>query len=142
MLYTLVSMLWFVTYNYLLAKGNMSRSLIRFATQLQNIFRMCSCSKQIKPIEAKLDREETLVNPSDTVLIVKPEKSEKVQKKTKCNNCDRCDSCIEDSKNERDRMRDKREYEKKVEMINYFVLFIFTMLMIGTQLGIWLSVSI
>lgn len=123
MLHTLASMLWFVIYNYLKVKEKMPERLLCVSVRFQEIG-----SKISKIIFMRKN-----VSANDTTV--------------SSNNMDlsNLDSSVMSSSSmiaEKQREASRKEYEKKCEIFNYFVLFMSSGLMLLTQLGIWLSISL
>ena len=89
-----------------------------------------------------VDNKETIQTNSietTTPIINTNETIEK--KKSKCNFCNRCESCQSVVDSDKVKAKNKKDIEGKCNVLNYFVLSIVLILMLGSNLIVWLTMS-
>ena len=67
--------------------------------------------------------------------------STKEETKKKCKFCDRCKDCEKDFKKNEDKKKDRKDFDGKLEALNYFFSLLTLLTMFITQMAIWVSVT-
>lgn len=62
--------------------------------------------------------------------------------KSKCDFCDRCEKCQEDFDKDKTKGKNKKEVESKCSALNYLAFLIVFILMIASNIGLWLVMSV
>jgi len=130
MFYTLFSLMWFVLHNLFLTKGTMPKFMQTFASILRSIRTTCDKCNIKKKLKNRVQDGE------NSVAICQDEDERRIAKTDSV----KAENTEMDEKEKQ--LNTKKEYERNVEFINYFVLFIFTLIVLASQLGIWLSLIV
>ena len=134
-LHTLVSMLWFVIFNYATDKEKMPPEVLRFAANLQSL----------ASIVREFQRTKSSVNEANASSAQKDPSSDyedKIETLSSCGDCDKCAQCKLNALGEKQKSSARKEYERKCHTFNFFVFFMSTAVMVATQLALWLSISL
>ena len=180
--WTFVSLAWFVVCNHYMSKGEMPKYLYAFSGRLQKIFFCCfppakaaekkgvqqtgelkqsnstklngvklfcmPCFKRrvaaetTVPIDAIAIEEGRTTNEEskeNAVCGMTTEPSESI--KAKCHLCNRCETCQCDFDKDKAKGKGKKDVESKCGALNYLVLLIVFILMLVSNLALWLSMS-
>jgi hypothetical protein len=135
MFYTLISLTWFVILNLFATKGTMPKCMQKFASALRSVRNFGNVCDKFK-MKRKPKNQVQVGNGENSAAIRQDEDNRKVAK----TDSDKPENAEMDEKEKQ--LNAKKEYDKNVEFMNYFVLFIFTLIVLASQLGIWLSLSV
>ncbi|CAF1179055.1 unnamed protein product [Rotaria sp. Silwood1] len=201
--WTLVSMVWFIMYNYFTTKVEMPKSLYSFCGLLQKVFfcyfpssktddktkqkngvivengevnksgkaenakasstQTIECTsfqelsglgvhrhRKVKIIEnmqhsSVASTEAVTTNPIvgapiDTVAFTSVKETSQ-RAKQKCNFCNRCESCQTDIDKDKVKNNNKKDIEARCNALNYFICFCQLLLMLISNMAVWLSMS-
>lgn len=164
--WTLVSMIWFVICNYYVTKGEMLQLLYILCDRLQRVFFCCflstetakvtstekikcfSCQKLFttclrKRVAAEnidVPSFETNIKPITTVEYVNTTEMTEKQK-SKCKFCGKCESYQTDCETNETKNKKKKDFETKCKILNYFVFFCVALLMIISNIVLWLIMA-
>ncbi|CAF3139563.1 unnamed protein product [Rotaria sp. Silwood2] len=126
--WTLLSMTWFVIYNYFTTKAEMPKLLYDFCGLLQRIF--CYCFP--------LPKQDGNTNQKKNAVA---DSGENQNMKSKCDFCNRCDSCQSDFDKEKAKGKNKKEIEARCNALNYLVFLFLLLCMFISNLAVWISMS-
>ena len=169
--WTFVSLAWFVVYNHYSSKGEMPKLLYAFCGRLQRILCCCfSPPKPNEKADANKDiiengpvttnganskclpcfrrrvQVETIATRNDVFVVetgsARTNRNEAPDvAKPKCDFCDRCETCQGDFDKDKTKGKNKKDVESKCNALNYLVLFVIFLLMVGSNIGLWLVMS-
>ena len=161
-IYTLVSLIWFVTANFFVIKSNIPKPLVFVAEKIQFIFFFDCISKkknssQKSPPPKVGSVESVYRSPIETInqpvnLNRRPKRDEeeddsRSQKfifidelKRKCDSCPKplCEGC--DSK-EKEKKNAKKAFDRNLRTLNLLAFFVVFLIMLISNLCIWLSIA-
>ncbi|CAF4259207.1 unnamed protein product [Rotaria sp. Silwood2] len=123
--WTLLSMMWFIVYNYFTTKAEMPKSLYDFCGRLPRVFFCCF----------PLVKQDNKINQQKDVI------AENQTAKPKCNFCSRCESCQVDFDKDKVKGKNKKEIETRCNALNYLVFLCLLLCMFVSNLAVWLSMS-
>ena len=126
--WTLISMAWFVIYNQLVNRSDIPAGLDSFCRFLQERIWRC-CRRTTSTIDVQKQKES------------RPDEVVSNDAAKKCHFCQRCSSCQADHDKAKSKTTKKKEIESKYNALNKFVLFCITVLMLASNLAIWMSMS-
>ena len=127
LLYTLVSLIWFVIFHYYLVNKSMPKVLLRLAELIGAVVRLSVPKRRRSVAVIKLINE--MLGPLSTSTVTTQS----------CNNCDKCEQCKKNAELGKIEQNLTDIYEKKVLIINFVVLIVLTILFMLTQIFIWMS---
>ena len=170
--WTLVSLAWFVICNHYSTKGEMPKLLNSFCGQLQRIFCCCfpppkpddkvdskkditangtmttndvnsrclPCFRRRVQVETKASKNDIFVEEAGAAKTKSNETNDPA--KPKCDFCDRCETCQADFDKDKTKGKNKKEIESKCGALNYLVFIIVCILMIASNIALWLMMSV
>ena len=152
-LYTFVSMVWFILANEFGTKNKMPKCLKAVASCVKRILYWIFDEKpfwkrKINQINAKTEIIEVIViSQKDQELnnqngkLKDEAKPIEVPIKSTCFNCGFCEMCQKDKEKEKKKKNDKESSESNVSALNYLVCFIMASTMVTCNLIIWLIIK-
>jgi hypothetical protein len=160
--WTLISMVWFIIENHFRTKNEMTKQLYAFSGLLQKIF--CCCCFPSSKSDEKTDEDEQLNKPvnqnSNQVIITqRPIALESIYRRqdypingiqsietnekttSKCDFCNRCKLCQADFDKDKDKDKKKKDIEAKCSALNYLILLCVSLLMLVSNIVVWILMS-
>jgi hypothetical protein len=143
--WTLISMVWFIIANYFTTKNEMAKPLYAFSGLLQKAF--CCCCFPSSKLDEKIEDEQLnnsiTQRPIALENIYTRQQSIKTNEKitSKCDFCNRCKSCQADFDKDKAKDKKKKDIEAKCSALNYLVLFWVSLLMLVSNIVVWVLMS-
>lgn len=127
--FTMFCMMWFILCNQYMSNSKMPFFLLKLASYFD----------RNKVVPSMIDREDSKKDAKkDGNVVILVEESRHHES---CNFCGRCESCKQASKEENDKQSKKKDFDRKVIIVNYIVLALSSVLMLICQLAIWISLD-
>ena len=154
-LYTLFSLIWFILANYFATKSYIPKPLALVADKVHDIF---DCESKKKPLqksapvypipEKENHIEQETVDQSffakpptkEDSLVWRKKSGNNVQLPVKTPKCDSCNKCQDCEINEKEKKIAKKILDKNLKTLNLLAFLIIFLIMIISNLAIWISV--
>lgn len=136
-------MLWFVIANHFQQKRVIPHFLMKFSKQIKRvIFIFCDDIKSESDSKIKPAKSEIITVKVDEAQESQNENGNKVNnEKLKCAKCDLCKNCLAEVENEKMKKKNIENIESCLSALNYFVFLLMFLIILTTNLTLWLLIT-